>query len=374
MLPEVPSNPPDSAPAIPAIPPIVFDDEGARKRARAVRGLLLSLSLLAFSVGLYVYVRYEVIGPRHLEGFFKHAHVAGKFADPKIAGMAPLQMAFMTAVMLLVLAGAASTLSLLIVALFVEPISLWLMRLCVSMPRRPAPAFTLIDFIAIFTFASSATLALYTAALIGLPLNGDTERMGAQMLAHDAAMCLAIFAAVCIARVRASSWRGARGFWTAWSAEGVSPAQALWKDAWLGLICFFMSRWLLILTGLLYKRYVAPPEDHFIVAQIAAHPKPWVLLTLIFTGTIGAAVFEETIYRGMLYNVLRRILGGPAGALIGAAIFAAMHGFDQDLLSLFALGLIMTWLYDKTGRLFAGMVFHFANNMFAFIQLLVLFY
>ena len=374
-LPEAPLEQADAGSTPPSIAAAI-SDAAERRRAAARRGLLLSLSLLAFSVGLYLFIGYGVIKPLHLEYFFKHAHVAGKIVNPleHFENLTVLQQAFIAATMLMIFAGAAISLSLLIVSLFVEPISLWFMRLCVVFPQRPAPAITLIDYITIFVLVNSVTLGLYAAWLLWLPRGSDSELVAAQLLARDAAMSVALFAAACIARVRASSWRGARGFWTAWSAEGVSPAQALWQDALLGMSCFFLSRSLLFLTGILYKYYITPPDDHFIVAQIAAHPKPWVLLTLIVSGTFGAAFFEETIYRGMLYNVLRRLLGGPAGAVIGAAVFASMHGFNSDLLSLFVLGLIMTWLYDKTGRLFAGMVFHFANNLFAFVQLFVMFY
>ena len=139
--PEVPLEQPDAGSTPPSIAAAI-SDAADRRRAAAQRGLLLSLSLLAFSVGLYLFIGYGVIKPLHLENFFKHAHVAGKIVNPleHFENLTVLQQAFIAATMLMIFAGAAISLSLLIVSLFVEPISLWFMRLCVVFPQRPAPA------------------------------------------------------------------------------------------------------------------------------------------------------------------------------------------------------------------------------------------
>jgi membrane protease YdiL (CAAX protease family) len=80
---------------------------------------------------------------------------------------------------------------------------------------------------------------------------------------------------------------------------------------------------------------------------------------------LSAPFFEELIFRGVLYNVLRRYLGGLAGAIVAAFIFSISHGIGSQILGLWVLGLMMTWLYERTGRLVASMTFHCINNAMA---------
>ncbi len=238
---------------------------------------------------------------------------------------------------------------------------------------RPLPAIRLIDFIAIYAL-EMWVMPLNLIWLHAL-FNFDGRGMGmsAIVLANDMAMAVAIAVAAAIAFRRAGGWHGTRGFWPAWSGEHVRPRRPIWMDIALGVACYPLTLWMSALANFLNAFLVSAPDQHFMIAEFARHPPPLAAGIFIAAGTFGAAFFEETLYRGVLYNALRRWLGGPAGAILASFIFASMHQLKSNMIGLFVLGMIMTWLYDKTGRLIAGMAFHFTNNFVSLVLTLILY-
>ncbi|MBP5636320.1 MAG: CPBP family intramembrane metalloprotease [Bacteroidales bacterium] len=77
-----------------------------------------------------------------------------------------------------------------------------------------------------------------------------------------------------------------------------------------------------------------------------------------------APFFEEWLCRGM---ILRGLLAGgkmkPVWAIvISALFFALIHMNPWQALNAFILGLLMGWIYYRTGSLWLTMLIHFVNN------------
>ena len=73
---------------------------------------------------------------------------------------------------------------------------------------------------------------------------------------------------------------------------------------------------------------------------------------------VVAPVAEEFIFRGVLYPFLKRY-GYPRLALWGVSFaFALVHTDMATFLSLFALALALTWLYERTDNLLAPITAH----------------
>ena len=83
---------------------------------------------------------------------------------------------------------------------------------------------------------------------------------------------------------------------------------------------------------------------------------------------IFAPIFEEWLCRGM---VLRGLLGNgvkPVWAIvISAAFFAVIHMNPWQALNAFIIGMVMGYVYYKTGSLWLTMLIHFVNNGFAVV-------
>lgn len=88
--------------------------------------------------------------------------------------------------------------------------------------------------------------------------------------------------------------------------------------------------------------------------------------TVVFVGlaTVIAPVFEETFYRGIMFQALRVGRGTWTAAAVSSVAFAAAH-LDFNPLALIdrsLIGIGLCYLFARTGRLLPGMFAHSMNN------------
>lgn len=98
------------------------------------------------------------------------------------------------------------------------------------------------------------------------------------------------------------------------------------------------------------------------------------LMILFFEVVVLAPVFEEFIFRGMVFGSLRRYVGWLPAALLSTIIFSVVHGYG--VVGFFAVawsGFLWAWAYEKTGSLIPGILAHAMNNLVFFMNLLVVF-
>lgn len=90
-----------------------------------------------------------------------------------------------------------------------------------------------------------------------------------------------------------------------------------------------------------------------------------ICLLFLLVGIIGP-IFEEFLFRGVLYTSLRRHLPAPASIFLISFLFAFIH-FDPNVMTgLFILGMVMNILYEKTGSLIPAIVTHCLWNSVTF--------
>ncbi len=83
-----------------------------------------------------------------------------------------------------------------------------------------------------------------------------------------------------------------------------------------------------------------------------------------------APVAEEIFFRGFIFGGLRRYLNLPIAGLISGLLFAAAHG-DPGLIVPFAgIGLVLAYLYERSGTLLAPIGVHFVFNGLSFMLLI----
>jgi membrane protease YdiL (CAAX protease family) len=104
-------------------------------------------------------------------------------------------------------------------------------------------------------------------------------------------------------------------------------------------------------------------------------PKTKDLLWAAFVGLVFLPpIGEETLVRGYLYTGLRQKMKFMPAMLITSLLFGAAHletGTTTALLwaagiNTFILSLVLVYLREKTGALYAGMMIHALNNAVAF--------
>lgn len=96
-------------------------------------------------------------------------------------------------------------------------------------------------------------------------------------------------------------------------------------------------------------------------------------LLSLFMLAILPAVFEETIFRGALQNLLSRWWKIPLLAVIVTSIiFSVIHFSYIGFMSRAVLGFLLGWLYHRTGNLWLSIIGHVTNNAIAITALYVM--
>jgi len=104
-------------------------------------------------------------------------------------------------------------------------------------------------------------------------------------------------------------------------------------------------------------------------------------LTMVFIAlVILPALVEEIMIRGFLYSGLVKKYSKKIAAVTASLIFAAAHlqlgGGEPPLwiaaIDTFILSIVLIYLRERTGNIWAGVAVHMIKNSFAFISLFIL--
>lgn len=94
-----------------------------------------------------------------------------------------------------------------------------------------------------------------------------------------------------------------------------------------------------------------------------------------------APLTEEVLVRGFLFGSLRARMSLPWAILVTSVIFGSAHLFGGEpgaallwiaAIDTFALSVVLCYLREKTGRLWAGIGLHSLKNLIAFVALFIL--
>lgn len=85
---------------------------------------------------------------------------------------------------------------------------------------------------------------------------------------------------------------------------------------------------------------------------------------------IGAPLVEELLFRGGVMNSLHRAGYGAGPTIVWSAVlFGVFHLNPAQIPFAFLLGLLLGWLYYRTGSLLPGILCHFINNALGVVLL-----
>ena len=137
----------------------------------------------------------------------------------------------------------------------------------------------------------------------------------------------------------------------AWSAVGALGAiiPSMWVQG-------FMPDW-----PELIQRYVEQAEAE---ATLIANTRGGYFVICLL-----APVAEEVVFRGAVLHTLLQWQPHRRWAMIAlsALLFALAHLNPAQLLHPFAIGLLLGWMYERTGSILPGIVYHWVNNTVAYL-------
>jgi membrane protease YdiL (CAAX protease family) len=74
------------------------------------------------------------------------------------------------------------------------------------------------------------------------------------------------------------------------------------------------------------------------------------------------AVLEETAFRGLIQHWLQTAITPLKALVLASALFTALHCSLVSAPYLFAVGMLLGWVKQKTGSLYPSMLIHFLHN------------
>jgi membrane protease YdiL (CAAX protease family) len=195
-------------------------------------------------------------------------------------------------------------------------------------------------------------LAVVTGVLDAAGVDADADSPGltaAGTLIIDVAVVVAavMFAAL-VARPRA--WHfGLRG-----APLGFTSAIAVG-----GVLAFFLFE-------LVYAAIVQPEAEQTVVEDLGADTSTLLLWAGAVVVILVAPVCEELFFRGILYRILRARMPMWIAAVIDGVLFGLVHGSLVIVPILGFLGVVLCYVYERTGTLYAVIAIHALNNMISY--------
>jgi len=177
---------------------------------------------------------------------------------------------------------------------------------------------------------------------------------GATMLV-GAITCLAV---LWITRASGSSW----------AALGLLPPRRLRNAAavaaaYLAFIAplgIVVGAWDRLLSSLGHVPILQPALALYIEAR---RHEEWAGMAVLVAGAVVVApVAEELLFRGLVFGVLRTLLGTPAAVFGASALFAAFHFYPEVLVPIFLFGVVLNLVYVRTGSLAYAILLHLIFN------------
>lgn len=83
---------------------------------------------------------------------------------------------------------------------------------------------------------------------------------------------------------------------------------------------------------------------------------------LVLYGVISPFA-EEVVFRGVIYNRLRRLYSPAVGIVMSGALFGAFHGNLVQGVYGTCLGMLMAYLYERSGKFGIPFLFHAVANL-----------
>lgn len=118
---------------------------------------------------------------------------------------------------------------------------------------------------------------------------------------------------------------------------------------------------LIVISVVMNFMHYAPKEQAVVRLFMKEEDGGFLLYTVIFASLIGP-IIEELFFRGFMYNALKKYIGIFWAAVGTASIFAMLHTYAVGFIPILLLGLLLAYLYEKTGTLVAPMTVHMIHN------------
>ncbi len=133
----------------------------------------------------------------------------------------------------------------------------------------------------------------------------------------------------------------------------------------------FLS-FLVFISFLIFKKIGFEPAPQEIIFLYLQTNSISILIFLFILSVFFAPFFEEIIFRGFIYPSFKEKFHAPFSIITSSLIFSLFHQDIFVAFGIFVLGIILTYIFEKTENLWICIGLHFSNNFFANISIFLL--
>lgn len=112
-----------------------------------------------------------------------------------------------------------------------------------------------------------------------------------------------------------------------------------------------------------------PPSElmNKMLLETVKQPVPY-----FFMIVVAAPILEELFFRGIILDGFLKNYDPKYAILASAFLFAVIHGNLPQGVGAFLSGILIGWVYWKTGSVLAGIIIHLINNLISFISVMLI--
>lgn len=137
-----------------------------------------------------------------------------------------------------------------------------------------------------------------------------------------------------------------------------------WILAVLGL---YVAQIVLVVVVFTVIQVLSPSTNLDQTQEVLSFGKAHWAVVASFIAAVGIApVVEELIFRGIMFRALASRWPIWLAAIVSSAAFGWLHGQLNVGIYTFLLGLLLVWLYQRSGSIYPGILLHILNNAIAF--------
>jgi len=116
----------------------------------------------------------------------------------------------------------------------------------------------------------------------------------------------------------------------------------------------------IVIAVLQLTKYDQPTSTALEILYEDSRPKLLLILTVLVT--FLGPIAEELFFRGFAYPAVRKRLGVKNAVILVSAVFATLHMNVVAFFPIFGLGILLAYLYEKTGSLIPSISVHVIHN------------
>ncbi|MFT5837263.1 MAG: membrane protease YdiL (CAAX protease family) [Candidatus Azotimanducaceae bacterium] len=139
----------------------------------------------------------------------------------------------------------------------------------------------------------------------------------------------------------------------------------------LPIVWIYILGWTKLLSKLADNGLIEAFEQQELITLFQDGGNPFYIGLLVCFAVILAPIVEEIIFRGCIYRFLKSQTTISLAQVISGMLFSLIHANLMSFLPLLLVGILLAYIYEKTGSLLVSIWFHAFFNGFTLLMLFI---